>query len=131
MKTIVTPSRPFSCIISDSIRIVQYDKLSLPESSIVATIPTPVVTAVDSVLVGVYDAGIGDGEGPVCEGRLSLIMWKKFPAFLGVKTLGVIEKIWPGSGSGTGHFKPAGQVWGILPHDTFAAIANYVCFPNS
>ena len=110
-----------------TMRAVQYDQFGPAEVLYVAEGPIPSV-AEDGILVKVHGASISGGESTIREGKVALFMGKKFPARVGVDFSGVVEAVGPRT---SGTIKPGDSVWGIMPHGTFGAIAEFVSVPES
>lgn len=110
-----------------TMRAVRYDQFGPADVLYVAEVSIPSVTG-DGVLVKVHGSSIGGGESNIREGKVALIMGKKFPASVGVDFAGVVEAVGPRT---SGSIKPGDTVWGIMPHFTFGAIAEFVSVPES
>lgn len=112
---------------SITIRKVQYDSFGPPELLYIARTSIPSLAS-GSVLVKVHGASIGGGESAIREGKLAIFMGRKFPAAVGVDFSGVVEAVAPGP---VGIWKPGDRVWGVMPHGTFGALADFVAVPES
>lgn len=110
-----------------TMRAVRHDKFGPPDVLYVAQVPIPAVTG-DGVLVRVHGARIGGGQSAIRQGKVALVMGKRFPMGVGVEFAGLVEEIGPTT---KGTFKPGDAVWGIMPHKTCGAIADYVCVPEA
>lgn len=113
--------------IAKTMRAVQYDCFGGPDVLHVKNVPIPAI-GVNSILVRVHGAGVGPGESPIRQGKVTIFSGKKFPASVGHEFAGVVEAV---GASTTGTYKIGGNVWGLTPHATFGALAEYVSVPES
>lgn len=105
-------------------RAVQYDRYGPPEVLRVTEIPTP-QPGPGQVLVRIHAAGVGGGEPLIRSGRMRRVMRLRLPAGAGNEYVGEVER----TGAGVERLKPGDRVWGVMPHLTFGAIADYVAVP--
>ncbi|MFF0772293.1 NAD(P)-dependent alcohol dehydrogenase [Nonomuraea wenchangensis] len=106
-------------------RAVQYTRFGPPEVLRVNDVPTP-EPGPGEVLVEVRAASVDAGELAFRAGRLRGIARARFPRGLGGDFTGRIAALGPGV-----HAWSAGQeVWGLMPHFAFGAIADYVAVPE-
>ncbi|GAA1716361.1 NAD(P)-dependent alcohol dehydrogenase [Nonomuraea bangladeshensis] len=106
-------------------RAVQYTRFGPPEVLHVNDVPTP-EPGPGEVLVEVRAASVDAGELAFRTGRLRGIARARFPRGLGGDFTGRIAALGPGV-----HAWSTGQeVWGLMPHFTFGAIADYVAVPE-
>lgn len=113
--------------IMTTMRAVRHDKFGPPGVLYIARVPVPMVSK-DDVLVRVHGARVGGGQAAIREGKAALVMGRKFPMGIGVDFAGIVEAVGP---LATGSLKPGDRVWGITPHKTFGAVAEYVCLPET
>ncbi|MER6511316.1 NAD(P)-dependent alcohol dehydrogenase [Nonomuraea sp. NPDC001636] len=106
-------------------RAVQYTRFGPPEVLRVDDVPTP-RPGPGEVLVEVRAASVDAGELAFRAGRLRGIARARFPRGLGGDFTGRVAALGPGV-----HAWSAGQeVWGLMPHFAFGAIADYVAVPE-
>ncbi|MEZ7125793.1 NAD(P)-dependent alcohol dehydrogenase [Nonomuraea sp. AD125B] len=106
-------------------RAVQYTRFGPPEVLRVNDVPMP-EPGPGEVLVEVRAASVDAGELAFRTGRLRGIARARFPRGLGGDFTGRIAALGPGV-----HAWSTGQeVWGLMPHFTFGAIADYVAVPE-
>ena len=109
---------------SASMQAVQFDGYGPPNVLYVATLDMPSPKD-GQVLVKVHAASVGGGEPTIRAGKVALVMGKKFPMRTGVDFAGEVFSV----GAGVTGFEVGDRVWGIMPHSTFGAIAQFVAVP--
>ncbi|MFL4909567.1 NAD(P)-dependent alcohol dehydrogenase [Streptomyces sp. MMS24-I2-30] len=75
----------------------------------------------------VHAAGVGGGEPLVRSGRMRRVMRLRLPTGAGNEYAGEIER----TGAGVERLQPGDRVWGVMPHLTFGAVADYVAVPEN
>ncbi|MFC7815872.1 MULTISPECIES: NAD(P)-dependent alcohol dehydrogenase [unclassified Streptomyces] len=105
-------------------RAVQYDRFGPPEVLHVAEVPKP-IPGPREVLVEVYGAGVDAGETAFRAGRMRGITRTAFPRGTGGDFAGRVAAV----GAQVRGRQPGDRVWGVMPHFTFGAIAEYVAVP--
>jgi NADPH:quinone reductase-like Zn-dependent oxidoreductase len=106
-------------------RAVQYTRFGPPEVLGVNDVPTP-QPGPGEVLVEVSAASVDAGELAFRAGRLRGIARARFPRGLGGDFTGRIAAL----GSGAHAWSAGEEVWGLMPHFAFGAIADYVTVPE-
>ncbi|YCK40215.1 NAD(P)-dependent alcohol dehydrogenase [Actinomadura sp. ATCC 39365] len=106
-------------------RAVQYTRFGPPEVLRVNDVPTP-VPGPGEVLVEVRAASVDAGELAFRAGRLRRIARARFPRGLGGDFTGRVAAL----GSGVHAWSTGEEVWGLMPHFAFGAIADYVTVPE-
>ncbi|MEU4742257.1 NAD(P)-dependent alcohol dehydrogenase [Actinosynnema sp. NPDC023658] len=98
-------------------RAALFDRYGPPEVLYEGTVPDPVVQP-GQVLVRVHAASVNGGELMGRDGRLKLLLGRRFPKRTGIDFAGEVV-------SGPG-FEPGAHVWGGLPRGSFGSAAEYV-----
>ncbi|MER7051810.1 MULTISPECIES: NAD(P)-dependent alcohol dehydrogenase [unclassified Streptomyces] len=106
-------------------RAVQYDRFGPPEVLRVAEVPTP-RPGPGEVLVEVHAASVDAGETAFRAGRMRAMTRAPFPRGVGGDFAGRVAAV----GSGVRGRQVGEGVWGVMPHFTFGAIADYVAVPE-
>lgn len=106
-------------------RAVQYDRFGSPEVLRVNDVPTP-RPGPGEVLVEVHAASVEAGELAFRAGKLRAISRGPFPRNLGTDFAGHVAAL----GSGVHAWTVGEQVWGMMRHLTFGALAEYVAVPE-
>ncbi|MEV4382201.1 NAD(P)-dependent alcohol dehydrogenase [Streptosporangium sp. NPDC049644] len=106
-------------------RAVQYTRFGPPEVLRINDVPTP-RPGPGEVLVEVRAASVDAGELAFRAGRLRGIARARFPRGLGGDFTGRIAAL----GSGVHAWSEGEEVWGLMPHFAFGAIADYVTVPE-
>ncbi|MGW2160351.1 NAD(P)-dependent alcohol dehydrogenase [Nonomuraea sp. NPDC001699] len=106
-------------------RAVQYTRFGPPEVLRVNDVPTP-EPGPGEVLVEVRAASVDAGELAFRAGRLRGVARARFPRGLGGDFTGRIAAL----GSGVHAWREGEEVWGLMPHFAFGAIADYVTVPE-
>ncbi|MGI5158545.1 NAD(P)-dependent alcohol dehydrogenase [Microbispora sp. CA-102843] len=106
-------------------RAVQYTRFGPPEVLRINDVPTP-QPGPGEVLVEVRAASVDAGELAFRAGRLRGIARARFPRGLGGDFTGRIAAL----GSGVHAWSEGEEVWGLMPHFAFGAIADYVTVPE-
>ncbi|MEU4659779.1 NAD(P)-dependent alcohol dehydrogenase [Streptomyces sp. NPDC023723] len=105
-------------------RAVQYDRFGPPEVLRVTEVPEP-APGPGQVLVEVHAAGVDAGEIPFRAGRMRAISRAALPRGIGGDFTGRVVAV----GAGVRGRRTGDRVWGLMPHFTFGAIADYVAVP--
>lgn len=98
-------------------RAALFDRYGPPEVLYEGSVPEPEV-APGHVLVRVHAASVNGGEVMGRDGRLKLLLGRRFPKRVGIDFAGEVV-------SGPG-FAPGAHVWGGLPRGRFGSAAEYV-----
>ncbi|GAA4915877.1 NADPH:quinone reductase-like Zn-dependent oxidoreductase [Nonomuraea thailandensis] len=106
-------------------RAVQYTRFGPPEVLRVTDVPTP-RPGPGEVLVEVRAASVDAGELAFRAGRLRGIARARFPRGLGGDFTGRVAALGPGAHA----WSEGEEVWGLMPHFAFGAIADYVTVPG-
>ncbi|KOT56906.1 MULTISPECIES: NAD(P)-dependent alcohol dehydrogenase [Streptomyces] len=106
-------------------RAVQYDRFGPPEVLRVNEVPVP-QPGPGEVLVAVHAAGVEAGEITFRAGRMRHISRARFPRGVGSDFTGRVSA----TGPGVHAWRAGDAVWGLMPHFTFGAIADYVRVPQ-
>ncbi|MFD7062169.1 NAD(P)-dependent alcohol dehydrogenase [Streptomyces sp. NPDC059906] len=106
-------------------RAVQFDRFGPPEVLRVDDVPTP-RPGPGEVLVEVHAASVDAGETAFRAGRMRRVTRVRFPRGLGSDFAGRVAAL----GSGVRAWSVGDAVWGLMPHLTFGAIADYVAVPE-
>lgn len=106
-------------------RAVRYTRYGPPEVLRVDDVPTP-RPGPGEVLVEVRAASVDAGELAFREGRLRAISRARFPRGLGGDFTGRVAAL----GAGVHGWSVEEEVWGLMPHFAFGAIADYVAVPE-
>ncbi|MCO5993863.1 NAD(P)-dependent alcohol dehydrogenase [Actinoallomurus rhizosphaericola] len=106
-------------------RAVQYTRFGPPEVLRVNDLPTP-QPGPGEVLVEVRAASVDAGELAFRAGKLRRISRARFPRGVGSDFAGRVAAV----GSGVHAWSVGEEVWGLMPHFTFGAIAEYVTVPE-
>ncbi|MFF5300419.1 NAD(P)-dependent alcohol dehydrogenase [Streptomyces sp. NPDC013161] len=106
-------------------RAVQYDRYGPPEMLRVDEVAMP-SPGPGEVLVEVYAASVDAGEIAFRAGRLRWMTRAGFPRRVGGDFAGRVVE----AGAGVSAWRTGGAVWGLMPHLTFGAIAEYVAVPE-
>ncbi|MGW0836730.1 NAD(P)-dependent alcohol dehydrogenase [Streptomyces prunicolor] len=106
-------------------RAVQYDRYGPPEVLSVDEVPTPRPGA-GEVLVEVHAASVDAGEMAFRAGRMRWMARAGFPRRTGGDFAGRVVE----AGVGVSEWRTGDAVWGLMPHLTFGAIAEYVAVPE-
>ncbi|MCO5974736.1 NAD(P)-dependent alcohol dehydrogenase [Actinoallomurus soli] len=106
-------------------RAVQYTRFGPPEVLRVNDMPTP-QPGPGEVLVEVRAASVDAGELAFRAGKLRRISRARFPRGVGSDFAGRVAAV----GSGVHAWRVGEEVWGLMPHFTFGAIAEYVTVPE-
>ncbi|NRQ30882.1 NAD(P)-dependent alcohol dehydrogenase [Nonomuraea sp. NN258] len=106
-------------------RAVQYTRFGPPEVLDVHDVPTP-RPGPGEVLVEVRAASVDAGEAAFRAGRMRAVARARFPRGLGVDFTGRVAAV----GSGVHAWREGEEVWGLMPHLVFGAIADYVAVPE-
>ncbi|MFF0862075.1 NAD(P)-dependent alcohol dehydrogenase [Nonomuraea sp. NPDC003560] len=106
-------------------RAVQYTRFGPPEVLRVDDVPTP-RPGPGEVLVEVRAASVDAGELAFRAGRLRGIARARFPRGLGGDFTGRVAALGPGVPA----WSVGEEVWGLMPHFAFGAIADYVAVPE-
>ncbi|MGW7520865.1 NAD(P)-dependent alcohol dehydrogenase [Streptomyces sp. NPDC054796] len=106
-------------------RAVQYDRFGPPEVLRVAEVPKP-GPGPREVLVEVHAASVDAGETAFRAGKMRGIARAKFPRGVGGDFAGRVVEV----GAQVRGWQPGDAVWGVMPHFTFGAIADYVAVPG-
>lgn len=107
-------------------RAVQYDRFGPPEVLRVTEVPEP-RPGPGEVLVEVHGASVDAGETAFRAGRMRWISRAAFPRGIGGDFAGRVVAVGPGVRGR----KAGDEVWGVMPHFTFGAIADYVAVPEA
>ncbi|AEM84743.1 Alcohol dehydrogenase GroES domain protein [Streptomyces violaceusniger Tu 4113] len=102
-------------------RAARYDRYGPPEVLYEGTLPKP-VAGPREVLVRVHATSVNGGELSGRAGKAKLVTGRKFPQGTGVDIAGEIAEV----GSAVRHLAVGDRVWGVMPHWTFGAAAEYV-----
>ncbi|MEU3731201.1 NAD(P)-dependent alcohol dehydrogenase [Streptomyces sp. NPDC033538] len=106
-------------------RAVQYDRFGPPEVLRVAEVAEP-RPGPGEVLVEVHAASVDAGETAFRAGRMRGLTRAAFPRGVGGDFAGRVAAVGPGVRG-----RQVGEgVWGVMPHFTFGAIADYVAVPE-
>ncbi|MDG9727651.1 NAD(P)-dependent alcohol dehydrogenase [Streptomyces sp. DH41] len=106
-------------------RAVQYDRFGPPEVLRVAEVAEP-RPGPGEVLVEVHAASVDAGETAFRAGRMRGLSRAAFPRGVGGDFAGRVAEVGPGVRG-----RQVGEgVWGVMPHFTFGAIADYVAVPE-
>jgi NADPH:quinone reductase-like Zn-dependent oxidoreductase len=111
--------------VGEIMRAVHYTRFGPPEVLRVCDVPTPEPGS-GEVLVEVRAASVDAGELAFRAGRLRRVTRARFPRGLGGDFTGRVA----GLGSGVDAWNVGDEVWGLMPHFTFGAIAAYVTVPE-
>lgn len=106
-------------------RAVQYHRFGPPEVLRIDEVSTPEPTK-GEVLVEVRAASVDAGELAFRAGKLRGITRARFPRGVGGDFAGRVAAI----GEGVHGWSVGDHVWGLMPHFTFGAIADYVSVPE-
>ncbi|MGP3965178.1 NAD(P)-dependent alcohol dehydrogenase [Nonomuraea sp. 3N208] len=106
-------------------RGVQYTRFGPPEVLRVNDVPTP-EPGPGEVLVEVRAASVDAGELAFRAGKLRGLTRARFPRGLGGDFTGRVAAL----GSGVHAWSAGEEVWGLMPHFAFGAIADYVTVPE-
>ncbi|MEU8718650.1 NAD(P)-dependent alcohol dehydrogenase [Streptomyces sp. NPDC048663] len=106
-------------------RAVQYDRFGPPEVLRINQVPTP-HPGLGEVLVEVHAASVDAGEIAFRAGKMRRITRANLPRSTGVDFAGRVTAV----GSGVHSWHAGDAVWGLMPHLTFGAIADYVTVPE-
>ncbi|NUP02020.1 MAG: NAD(P)-dependent alcohol dehydrogenase [Nonomuraea sp.] len=106
-------------------RAVRYTRFGPPDVLRVDDVPTP-QPGPGEVLVEVRAASVDAGELAFRAGRLRAITRARFPRGLGGDFTGRVAALGPGVRAWT----VGDEVWGLMPHFAFGAIADYVTVPG-
>lgn len=106
-------------------RAVQYDRYGPPEVLRVDEVPTP-RPGPGEVLVEVHAASVDAGEIAFRAGRMRWMTRAGFPRRTGGDFAGRVVE----AGAGVSEWRTGDTVWGLMPHLTFGAIAEYVAVPE-
>ncbi|MER5553818.1 NAD(P)-dependent alcohol dehydrogenase [Streptomyces sp. NPDC002793] len=106
-------------------RAVQYDRFGPPEVLRIVEVPTP-DPGPGEVLVEIHAASVDAGEGAFRAGKMRRITRAGFPRGTGNDFTGRVTAV----GSGVHAWQAGDAVWGLMPHFTFGAIADYVTVPE-
>ncbi|TRO56721.1 MULTISPECIES: NAD(P)-dependent alcohol dehydrogenase [Streptomyces] len=106
-------------------RAVQFDRFGPPEVLRINDIPTP-QPGPGEVLVEVHAASVDAGETAFRAGKMRRVTRTRFPRGLGSDFTGRVAAV----GSDVRAWKVGAEVWGLMPHFTFGAIADYVAVPE-
>ncbi|MFJ6984040.1 MULTISPECIES: NAD(P)-dependent alcohol dehydrogenase [unclassified Streptomyces] len=106
-------------------RAVQYDRFGPPEVLRVEEVPTP-RPGPGEVLVEVHAASVDAGETAFRAGKMRRISRARFPRGTGGDFTGRVSAV----GSGVQAWRAGDAVWGLMPHLTFGAIADFVAVPE-
>ena len=109
-----------------TMRAVRYDRYGSAEVLHVSEVPVPPATP-GLVQVRVAAASPGAGELPIIAGHLRRFVRTGFPAGVGVEFTGTVSA----TGDGVDDLATGDPVWGMVPHGTFGAIAEYVSVPRA
>ncbi len=107
-------------------RAAQYDRYGPPEVLHITEVPVPEAKP-GQVLVEVRASSAGAGEGAIRAGKLRRVTRGSFPRGVGNDFVGVVAR----TGTGVDGLRVGDAVWGLMPHGTFGAIADYVVVPAS
>jgi NADPH:quinone reductase-like Zn-dependent oxidoreductase len=106
-------------------RAVQYDRYGPPEVLRVDEVPMP-RPGPGEVLVEVHAASVDAGEMAFRAGRMRWMTRAGFPCRTGGDFAGRVVEV----GAGVSEWRTGDAVWGLMPHLTFGAIAEYVAVPE-
>ncbi|MFE7730837.1 NAD(P)-dependent alcohol dehydrogenase [Streptomyces anthocyanicus] len=106
-------------------RAVQFDRFGPPDVLRVNDVPAP-RPGPGEVLVEVRAASVDAGETAFRAGRMRRVTRVRFPRGLGSDFAGRVAAL----GSGVRAWSVGDAVWGLMPHLTFGAIADYVAVPE-
>ncbi|AIJ13597.1 NAD(P)-dependent alcohol dehydrogenase [Streptomyces lividans] len=106
-------------------RAVQFDRFGPPDVLRVNDVPAP-RPGPGEVLVEVHAASVDAGETAFRAGRMRRVTRVRFPRGLGSDFAGRVAAL----GSGVRAWSVGDAVWGLMPHLTFGAIADYVAVPE-
>ncbi|MFD5285148.1 NAD(P)-dependent alcohol dehydrogenase [Streptomyces rubrogriseus] len=106
-------------------RAVQFDRFGPPDVLRVNDVPAP-RPGPGEVLVEVHAASVDAGETAFRAGRMRRVTRVRFPRGLGSDFAGRVSAL----GSGVRAWSVVDAVWGLMPHLTFGAIADYVAVPE-
>ena len=106
-------------------RAVQFDRFGPPDVLRVNDVPAP-RPGPGEVLVEVRAASVDAGETAFRAGRMRRVTRVRFPRGLGSDFAGRVSAL----GSGVRAWSVGDAVWGLMPHLTFGAIADYVAVPE-
>ncbi|GAA4586105.1 NAD(P)-dependent alcohol dehydrogenase [Streptomyces violaceoruber] len=106
-------------------RAVQFDRFGPPDVLRVNDVPAP-RPGPGEVLVEVHAASVDAGETAFRAGRMRRVTRVRFPRGLGCDFAGRVAAL----GSGVRAWSVGDAVWGLMPHLTFGAIADYVAVPE-
>ncbi|MFD8538271.1 NAD(P)-dependent alcohol dehydrogenase [Streptomyces rubrogriseus] len=106
-------------------RAVQFDRFGPPDVLRVNDVPAP-RPGPGEVLVEVHAASVDAGETAFRAGRMRRVTRVRFPRGLGSDFAGRVSAL----GSGVRAWSVGDAVWGLMPHLTFGAIADYVAVPE-
>ncbi|WP_433274134.1 NAD(P)-dependent alcohol dehydrogenase [Actinosynnema sp. CS-041913] len=106
-------------------RAVQYHRFGPPEVLRVDEVPTP-RPGPGEVLVEVWAASVDAGETAFRAGRLRALGRSRFPRRVGGDFTGRVAALGPGVTA----WRAGDEVWGLMPHFAFGAIADHVAVPE-
>jgi len=106
-------------------RAVRYDRYGPPEVLRIVEVPTP-RPAPGEVLVEVHAACVCAAETFLRAGGLRRVNRASFPRGTGTGFAGRVAEV----GDGVGGRRAGDAVWGLMPHMTFGAVAEYVVVPE-
>ncbi|MFC8809137.1 NAD(P)-dependent alcohol dehydrogenase [Streptomyces anthocyanicus] len=106
-------------------RAVQFDRFGPPDVLRVNDVPAP-RPGPGEVLVEVRAASVDAGETAFRAGRMRRVTRVRLPRGLGSDFAGRVAAL----GSGVRAWSVGDAVWGLMPHLTFGAIADYVAVPE-
>ncbi|WP_173136368.1 NAD(P)-dependent alcohol dehydrogenase [Kibdelosporangium persicum] len=106
-------------------RAVQYERVGGPEVLRVNNVPTPEPGS-GEVLVEVRAASVDASEAVIRAGKLRGFVRGRFPRRLGSDFAGHVVALGPGVHA----WSVGDDVWGLMPHYAFGALADYVVVPG-
>lgn len=104
-------------------RVALYDRYGPPAVLYVATAPVPTPKPGEAV-VRVHAASISGGDVAARSGAMKMVTGRRFPQRTGIDFAGVVQNI-----EGSAQFAAGDAVWGVVPHFTFGAVAEFVSVP--
>lgn len=105
-------------------RALQYDQYGSVDVLKLRDVAVP-EPADGAVQVKVAAASVAGGEAMIRAGRLRRMVRLKFPAGVGRDFAGHVTKV----GSGVTSMRIGDPVWGMLPHQTFGTVAEFIVTP--